>query len=77
MNKKYTPHPQISLERLTTMIATADSFKQDCSNVQKKYTLKIKHSSKLRQLGNLFYQHVFFSPWVPWDSLTDLNIFRK
>lgn len=23
MNKKYTPHPQISLERLTTMIATA------------------------------------------------------
>lgn len=35
MNKKYTPHPQISLERLTTMIATADSFKQDCSNVKK------------------------------------------
>lgn len=52
----------------------SDSFKQDCSNVKKKYTLKIKHSSKLRQLGNLFYQHVFFSPWVPWDSLTDLNI---
>lgn len=46
----------------------SDSFKQDCSNVKKKNTLKIKHSSKLRQLGNLFYQHVFFlhgSPGIP------------
>lgn len=78
MNKKYTPPPPPNLLRTSNYHDSngSDSFKQDCSNVKKKIHTKNKTVLET-QLGNLFYQHVFFSPWVPWDSLTDLNIFRK
>lgn len=55
----------------------SDSFKQDCSNVKKKIHTKNKTFLETQTVGEFVLPTCFFSPWVPWDSLTDLNIFRK
>lgn len=65
MNKKYTPHPQISLERLTTMIATADSFKQDCSNVKNKIHTKNKTFLETQTVGEFVLPTCFFFSMGP------------